>query len=81
MNLFIEENGMSDKLNKYTVFLKLTVWGESPEDALDYASSAVDTSDMLSQDGIVGIELIDDLDSIEPVDEEDEYDGEDEEGY
>jgi len=74
---------MSDRLNKYTVFLKLTVWGESPEDALDYATSAIDTSDMLSQDGIVGIELIDDVDSIELVDDEDETDddGEDEEDY
>jgi hypothetical protein len=74
---------MSDRLNKYTVFLKLTVWGESPEDALDYANSAIDTSDMLSQDGIVGIELIDDIDSIELVDEDenDDDDGENEEDY
>jgi len=74
---------MSDRLNKYTVFLKLTVWGESPEDALDYANSAIDTSDMLSQGGIVGIELIDDIDSIELVDEDenDDDDGENEEDY
>lgn len=72
---------MSDRLDKYTVFLKLTVWGESPEDALDYANSAIDTSDMLSQDGVIGIELIDDLDSIELVDEDETDDGEDEEDY
>lgn len=70
------------KLEKYTVYAKLTVFGESPEDALDYAYNAVDNSDLLSQDGVVGIELVDDADSIELVEEGDENGyGEDEEGY
>jgi hypothetical protein len=30
---------MIDELNKYTVYVKLTVWGESPEDAVDYVNS------------------------------------------
>lgn len=68
------------KLNKYTVYLKLTVWGETPEDALEYANSAIDASDLLTQDGIIGIELIDDVDSIELVEEYDD-DNEDEEDY
>ena len=67
----------NSKLEKYIIYTKLTVWGESPEDALDYAYTAVDNSDLLTQDGIVGIELIDDTDSIELVEEETGY-GEDE---
>ena len=56
---------MMDELNKYTVYVKLTVWGESPEDAVDYVNSAIDASDLLTQDGIIGIEVVDDEDSIE----------------
>ena len=68
------------KLRKYAVYLKLTVWGETPEDAADYANSAIDASDLLTQDGIIGIELIDDANSIELVEED--YDTEDDEhGY
>lgn len=68
------------RLDKYTVYLKLTVWGESPEDAAEYANSAIDASDLLTQDGIIGIELIDDVDSIELV-EEDNDESEDDEDY
>jgi hypothetical protein len=68
----------NSKLERYIVYAKLTVWGESPEDALDYAYTAVDNSDLLTQDGIVGIELIDDTDSIELVEEEETGYGEDE---
>lgn len=68
------------KLEQYTVYLKLTVWGESPEDAVEYADAAIDASDLLTQDGIVGIELIDDVDSIELVEEID-YESEDDEIY
>lgn len=69
----------NSRLEKYTVYVKLTVFGESPEDALDYASSAIDTSDLLNQDGVVGVEL-DDIDSVELLEEDDDY-GEDEEVY
>ncbi len=65
------------KLDKYVVYVKLTVFGESPEDALEYANNAIDTSDLLDQDGVVGIALVDDIDSIEPEEEETSY-GEDE---
>lgn len=67
---------MQDALNKYTLYVKLTVLGESPEDALDYAADAVDTSDLLSQDGVVGIEILDDLDTIELVEEADDFNDE-----
>lgn len=62
---------MQDHLDKYTVYVKLTVVGESVEDALEYATQAIDASDLLSQDGVVGIEIDEDLD-IELI-EEDAY--------
>jgi hypothetical protein len=60
---------MQDNLDKYTVYVKLTVVGESIEDALDYALQAVDASDLLDQDGVVGIEVDEDLDNIELIEE------------
>jgi hypothetical protein len=60
------------KLDKYTVYIKLTVWGESPADAADYVNTALDASDLLDQDGIIGIDLIDDTDNIELVENFDE---------
>lgn len=60
---------MQDNLDKYTVYVKLTVVGESVEDALDYAMQAVDASDLLDQDGVVGIEIDEDLDNIELIEE------------
>lgn len=74
------------KLEKYSLYLKLTVFGESPDDALDYATTAIDNSDLLDQDGVVGIEIVDDADSIEPISNEDTDEecfdaGDDEEGY
>jgi hypothetical protein len=63
------------KLNEYVVYVKLTVIGETPEDALDYLSTALDTSDLLEQDGVIGIELLDD--TIELMEDEDGDIGED----
>ena len=37
------------KLNEYVVYVKLTIVGETPEDALDYATSAVAFTDLLEQ--------------------------------
>lgn len=64
------------KLERYVVFVKLTVLGETPDDAIDYVTEALDHSDLLDQDGIVGIELVDDADSIEPMGDEDVYNDE-----
>lgn len=74
------------KLEKYLLYVELTVVGESPEDALDYAISAIDNSDLLDEDGIVGINVVDDVDSILPVKDEEQDDehklaGNDEEDY
>jgi PDZ domain-containing secreted protein len=57
-------------LNRYTAYIKLTVFGESIEDAIYYATQAIDTSDLLDQDGVIAIELIDDADSIELLDDD-----------
>jgi PDZ domain-containing secreted protein len=65
------------KLNKYVVYVKLTVFGESPEDAAYYATSAIDTSDLLEQDGVISIDLIDDPDAIELMEDDDEDAGDD----
>lgn len=62
---------MTPNIDGYVVYVKLTVMGESPEDALEYANSAVDNSDLLDQDGVIGIEVVEDVDTIEPV--EDDY--------
>lgn len=69
---------MARDLDAYVVYVKLTVVGENPNDALEYATSAVDNSDLLEQDGVIGIEVVDDIDTIELSDEEDEYGYDDE---
>jgi hypothetical protein len=68
------------ELNEYVVYVKLTIVGETPEDALDYATSAIAFTDLLEQDGVVGIELLDD--TIELMEDEDDNSGDDPEvGY
>jgi hypothetical protein len=70
------------RLNKYVAYVKLTVFGETAEDAVYYATNALDTSDLLEQDGVVGIELTDDADTIELVEDDDDDSGDDTEtGY
>ena len=44
-----------DKLNKYIVPINLIVYGETEADALEYVQAALDRSDLLDQDGIVGV--------------------------
>lgn len=65
---------MARDLDAYVVYVKLTVLGEAPNDALEYATSAVDNSDLLEQDGVIGIEVVDDIDTIELAEEENDYD-------
>lgn len=70
---------MASDLDAYVVFVKLTVMGENPNDALEYVTSAVDNSDLLEQDGVIGIEVVDDIDTIELADEEEDYGYDDDE--
>ena len=61
-----------DKLNNYNAYVKLIIKGETEEDALDTLYSAVDMCDLLDQDGIVGIEVIDDIELNDDELEEEE---------
>lgn len=54
-----------DKLNKYIVPVDFIVYGETEADALDYVQNALDNSDLLDQDGIVGVNPDIELDDIE----------------
>lgn len=54
-----------NKLNKYVVPITLIVYGETEADALDYTQNALDRSDLLDQDGIVGVNSDIELDDIE----------------
>lgn len=54
-----------EKLNKYIVPINLIVYGENETDALDYVQHALDISDLLDQDGIVGVNSDIEVDDIE----------------
>lgn len=54
-----------NKLNKYIVPVNLIVYGETEADALDYVQTALDHSDLLDQDGIVGVNAEVDVDEVE----------------
>ncbi len=59
-----------EPLNKYQIYVKFAVLGESEEDALAYLTDAIDCSDIILQDGMIGIEVLED--SVEALDEEDD---------
>jgi hypothetical protein len=59
-----------EKLNKYIVPVNVIVYGETEADALDYIQVALDNSDLLDQDGIVGVNPDIELDDIEFYEEE-----------
>ena len=59
-----------NKLNKYIVPVTLIVYGETEADALDYAQNALDRSDLLDQDGIVGVNSDIEVDDIEFYEED-----------
>jgi hypothetical protein len=59
-----------NKLNKYVVPVDVIVYGETESDALDYIQIALDNSDLLDQDGIVGVNPDIEIDDIEFYEEE-----------
>lgn len=65
------------ELNEYEIYVKFTVLGESPEDAMDYLDRAFDNSDIINEDGIVSIEAIDDVESISEAISDLDFDSED----
>ena len=58
------------KLNKYIVPVNLIVYGETGADAFDYVQTALDNSDLLDQDGIVGVNSDIEIDDIEFYEED-----------
>ena len=59
-----------EPLKTYEVYVKMIVYGESEVDALDTANAAVDSSDLLDQDGVLGLEVTDDVSEEEELDDE-----------
>lgn len=59
-----------NKLNKYIVPISLIVYGETEADAFDYVQNALDMSDLLDQDGIVGVNSDIEIDDIEFYEED-----------
>ena len=59
-----------NKLNKYVIPVTLIVYGETEADALDYVQNALDMSDLLDQDGIVGVNSDIEIDDIEFFEED-----------
>ena len=58
------------KLRKYRVPITLIVYGEREEDAWEYVEEAIDKSNLLDQDGILGIDDTEtDLEDIEELEE------------
>ncbi len=58
------------KLNKYIVPVELVVYGETADDAISYVQEALDHSDILEQDGILGVNPDIEEDSVELLEEE-----------
>jgi hypothetical protein len=58
------------KLNKYVVPVELTVYGETQQDAIEYVQEALDNSDILEQDGILGVNPDIEEENVELLEEE-----------
>lgn len=56
-------------LNKYMVPIELIVYGESENDAINYVQEALDHSDLLEQDGVLGVNPDIEEDSVELIEE------------
>jgi hypothetical protein len=65
-------------MRKYSFYLKLMVSADTHDDALELATLAMDASDIREQDGIINVELIEDVDDMDDFEEEDDFDFEDE---
>lgn len=59
------------QLKTYEILLSMTVRGEDEEDAVDYAYRAIDMSNIIDEDGIVGIQVLEDTVSENFYDEDD----------
>lgn len=66
------------KLQKYVVPVNVIVYGEDESDAVTYVEEALDSSSFITEDGLIGAEIM--TDDVELFDEgyEDDADYEDE---
>ena len=67
------------KLEKFVVPVNVIVFGESPDDAISYVEEALDSSSFITEDGLIGAEVMaDDVELFEEGYEDDDADYEDE---
>lgn len=66
------------KLEKFVVPVNVIVYGEDAEDAVSYVEEALDASSFITEDGLIGAEIM--TDDVELFDEgyDDDADYEDE---
>jgi hypothetical protein len=63
-----------NSLNKHSVLLRITVFGEDEEDAIATVYDAIDSSNLVDNDGLVSVEVLEDsVDTLtDDFDEDDE---------
>jgi len=67
------------KLEKFVVPINVIVYGEDADDAISYVEEALDSSSFITEDGLIGAEVMaDDVELFEEGYEDDDADYEDE---
>ena len=67
------------KLDKFIVPVNVIVYGEDVEDAISYVEEALDVSSFITEDGLIGAEIMtDDVELFDEGYEDDDADYEDE---
>jgi hypothetical protein len=57
-----------NKLEKFVVPVNVIVYGEDADDAITYVEEALDGSSFITEDGLIGAEVM--IDDVEPFEEE-----------
>jgi hypothetical protein len=67
------------KLDKFVVPVNVIVYGEDVQDAVSYVEEALDVSSFITEDGLIGAEIMtDDVELFDEGYEDDDSDYEDE---
>ena len=67
------------KLEKFVVTVNVIFYGEDADDAISYVEEALDSSSFITEDGLIGAEVMaDDVELFEEGYEDDDADYEDE---
>jgi hypothetical protein len=67
------------KLDKFVVPVNVIVYGEDVQDAVSYVEEALDVSSFITEDGLIGAEIMtDDVELFDEGYEDDDADYEDE---